>query len=95
MSVSDPSGSFDPIVVSAPQLEYVTPIERYRLEAGLTQQEAAKRAGVKVRTLRRAEYGETAPSFQTITALARLFGIKPVELLDETRRFYGGRRAAA
>lgn len=77
------------------QLEYVTPIERYRLDAGLSQQEAAERAGVKVRTLRRAEYGETAPSFATITALARLFGMEPAVLLDETRRFYGARRPAA
>jgi transcriptional regulator with XRE-family HTH domain len=82
-------------VATSSQLQYVTPIERYRLDAGLSQQEAAQRAGVKVRTLRRAEYGETAPSFATITALARLFEIEPSVLLDETRQFYGARRPAA
>lgn len=80
---------------SEAQLEYVTPFERHRLELGLTQQEAAKRAGVKVRTLRRAEYGEVAPSFATIVALAHLYEMDPAVLLDETRRFYGGRKAAA
>jgi DNA-binding XRE family transcriptional regulator len=85
LSVAVARGSFEPIVATSSQLQYVTPIERYRLDAGLSQQEAAQRAGVKVRTLRRAEYG----------ALARLFEIEPSVLLDETRQFYGARRPAA
>lgn len=75
-------------------LEFVTPAERYRLAKGWTQQEAAERAGMNLRTLRRAELGEVAPSFDTIRTLAKLYGIDAAVLLDETRRFYGGRRAA-
>lgn len=80
--------------MAADTLEYVTPAERYRLARGWTQQEAAERGGMNLRTLRRAELAEVAPSFETIRQLAKLYDVDPAVFLNETRRYYGGRHAA-
>jgi transcriptional regulator with XRE-family HTH domain len=65
--------------------------ELARYEAGLTIAQAAERASVSIRTIRRAERGEDAPTAPVVKALADAYE-KPVVWLLEAEP---GEKAAA
>ena len=46
-----------------------------RVNAGLTQAEAAEKSGIKIDTIKNAELGKTDPRWSTVVALADLYGI--------------------
>jgi len=51
---------------------------------GLTQQEVADRIGIRRQTVWRAESGLSI-SFNLLNALARVYGIKPLKLMRDSR----------
>jgi transcriptional regulator with XRE-family HTH domain len=53
-----------------------------RKTAGLTQKQAAKRAGVFQASISCYERGKTAPSFEVLRKLARAYGVSCGWLLD-------------
>ena len=60
----------------------LNPIERYRTACGLTQAALANRLGVNVNSVRAWEAG-AKPRARQIPALASLFNVDPVKLVDE------------
>lgn len=65
-------------------------IKFYRLQAGLTLLEVANKLGVKEATVQRYESGTIKNlKYDTISELARIFGVKPGQLLgwEEDTRF--------
>ena len=65
-----------------------------RVLAGLTQLEAAQRAGLDPRTVYAVEMGE-ATTTTTLAALALAYGIAPGELFEAHAQVAGERKAAA
>lgn len=61
------------------------PLERYRVNAGLGQAEAARQAGLNPKTLYNAEHGLTGLAMPTVNKLAKLYDVDPGELLEEVR----------
>jgi len=56
-------------------------IKRFRLNAGLSQEELAERAGISVPYMGALERGEKWPSPGTFTGLAQALGIEPHDLM--------------
>lgn len=79
--------------MSPGQFAFVGPLETYRARAGLSQADAAKRAGIHVRSLRFYEREGRVPSMETIHKLAVLYGVDPAQLLNEVRASSGARAA--
>ena len=56
-------------------------IKRFRLNAGLSQEELAERAGISVPYMGALERGEKWPSPETFTGLAQGLGVEPHDLM--------------
>ncbi len=56
---------------SRAQFEFQRTLVMYRIEAGITQREMAKRLGVKQPALARWEAGETMPTLETLFRVAK------------------------
>ncbi|MEI6207343.1 MAG: helix-turn-helix transcriptional regulator [Desulfuromonadales bacterium] len=69
-------------VVEANVLHGVPIIKAWREHLGMTQDEVAKKIGVKQPSLARIESGTVKPRHATIIKLSTIFGIKP-SLLEE------------
>jgi len=59
----------------------MTPIRRARLERGLTQEEAARRAKVSLGTFVQADSGRAVPRSRTLLKIARAFNCSMEELV--------------
>lgn len=46
-----------------------------RVNAGLTQVQAAEKSGIKLETIKNAETGRTDPKWSTVVALCKMYGI--------------------
>lgn len=75
-------------------MPHLHPLERHRVRAGLSQAEAARLAGVNVKTLRNSEHGYTQLQIPNVAKLAALYGIDPEILLEEVRSWEGAEAAA-
>ena len=74
--------------------DLVSPMERYRVRAGLGVNEAAVQAGVDRKTLRNIERGRREPLGPIVRKLAVLYGVDAGDLLAEIRAFRADRQAA-
>ena len=61
--------------------EHKITIKAARVNAGLSQSEAAKKSGVGLRALQRIERGQVIPRWDAVEKLARLYGW-PTDLLN-------------
>lgn len=59
---------------------FMTQLRRHRLAAGLDQGDLAKRVGVSVSAVSRWESGQDIPRGSRFQKIARVLGIKPLEL---------------
>jgi transcriptional regulator with XRE-family HTH domain len=59
-----------------------TRLRTLRIERGLAQEEVARRAGVALNTVVRAELGRVTPSTATVLKLAEALEVSAAELLD-------------
>ena len=50
-------------------------LQAARVNAGLTQWEAAEKSGIGIRALQRIERGEVIPRWDVVEKLARLYGV--------------------
>ena len=60
----------------------MTAIRRYRKERGLTQAEFAEALGMSQASISRFETGERKPDVDDLIAIARYFGCKVDDLID-------------
>lgn len=67
-----------------PGYAHVGTLEARRIRAGLSQRQAALRAGIHVRSLRNYEKGRI-PRMEPLHKLAALYGVDPAQLLNEIR----------
>ncbi len=58
-------------------------IRRLREEAGLTQRELAKKAGVSHSYISEVERGSTVPSVRLIEKIAKALGVRPTAIIDK------------
>ena len=58
-------------------------IKKFRLERNLTQERLAAMLGVSAQAVSKWESGQSDPSTTNLLALAKLFGVRPEELLQE------------
>lgn len=56
-------------------------LRRYRMQAGLTREEAAKRLRVSGSTISNWEGARTLPTLDTLIAVASVYGVKARDLL--------------
>jgi transcriptional regulator with XRE-family HTH domain len=59
---------------------FMTQLRRYRLAAGLDQSDLAKRVGVTTSAVSLWECGKCIPKGKMFPKIARVLGIKPIEL---------------
>lgn len=76
-------------------MSLVHPLERYRVQAGLSQVEAAELTGLNIKTLRNSEHGYTTPQIPNVAKLARIYGVDPAVLLEEIRAWEAEPKARA
>ncbi len=67
-------------------------IRTLRAEQKRSQQEVAKKARVSVSYISMLERGERTPPLDTLEALAKAFGVSPVDLLEKPSTGRAGRR---
>ena len=60
-------------------------LKKHRIECKMTQEFVAERLGVSRQAVSKWETGTADPSTTNLTALAKLFGIAPEDLLKEAR----------
>ena len=58
-------------------------LSKSRKKAGLSQEELAARLGVSRQAVSKWERAEASPDTDNLLALAKLFGVRPEELLQE------------
>ena len=58
-------------------------IKKFRLEKNLTQEQLAAKLCISAQAVSKWESGQSDPSTTNLLALAKLFGVRPEELLQE------------